>query len=146
QLFIVMELVEGGTLSAWLKASPRSWRQVVPLFLQAARGLAAAHEAAIVHRDFKPDNVLVGKDGVARVTDFGVVRLLEDVAEGAGRREAEDGGSSDGTVVGTPGFMAPEILRREQVDARADQFSFCVALRSALARAGFAPRWLRGVV
>jgi serine/threonine protein kinase len=71
-----MELVDGGTVADWLKAGPRSWRAILGVYLQAARGLAAAHTAGFVHRDFKPENVLYGKDGVARVSDFGVARIV----------------------------------------------------------------------
>src|SRR5262249_28148035 len=101
--------------------------------LQAARGLSAAHGAGIVHRDFKPENVLVGTDGVVRVTDFGVVRLVGEVdPDLAPEGSAERADTRTGTVVGTAGYIAPEILRRDPVDARADQFSFCVALHAAL--------------
>ena len=74
QSFVAMELVEGGTLRGWLLAAPRSWQEILALFLRAGRGLAAAHAGGLVHRDFKPDNVLVGADGRVRVTDFGLVR------------------------------------------------------------------------
>ena len=124
RLFVVMELVDGGTAADWLAAKPRSWREIVAVYLQAAHGLAAAHAAGFLHRDFKPENVLVGADGVARVSDFGVAWLLGDVAAG-------DGATGPG-VVGTAGYIAPEILRDQPVDHRADQFSFCVALHAAL--------------
>jgi hypothetical protein len=147
RLFVVMELVEGGTLADWRRAEPRSWRDIVAVYLQAARGLTAAHAAGFLHRDFKPENVLFGKDGVARVSDFGVAHIVDD--------EPADG------VVGTPGYIAPEILRHEPVDTRADQFSFCVALYVSLfgerpfaesesrprsPRAGVAPRWLLRII
>jgi hypothetical protein len=135
RLFIVMELVEGGTLADWLRAERRSWRQVLAAYLPAAHGLAAAHAAGFVHRDFKPENVLRGADGVVRVTDFGVARLLEDAESAAVGDAAAPGHTRDGAVVGTPGYIAPEVLRHEPVDARADQFSFCVALYAALYRA-----------
>jgi serine/threonine protein kinase len=129
RLFVVMELVDGGTVADWLRAAPRSWRAVVTVYLQAARGLSAAHAAGFVHRDFKPENVLLGTDGVARVSDFGVARIIGD-AERAGAEGAANEGTAG--VVGTPGYIAPEILRHEPVDVRADQFSFCVALYAAV--------------
>lgn len=134
RLFVVMELVDGGTVADWLKAEPRSWRAILAVYVQAARGLAAAHAAGFVHRDFKPENVLYGKDGIARVSDFGVARILGD----AERADAAEGMAEQATVtrtggvVGTPGYIAPEILRHEPVDQRADQFSFCVAVYAAV--------------
>lgn len=121
QVFLAMEFVDGGTLRGWLKAAPRSWRDTVQVFLQAGRGLAAAHAAGLVHRDFKPDNVLLGSDGRVRVTDFGLARMDADGAAAPG-----------GTVAGTRGYLAPEVLAGRPADARADQFSFCVALYEAL--------------
>lgn len=134
RLFVVMEIVDGGTVADWLKAEPRSWRAILAVYLQAARGLTAAHAAGFVHRDFKPENVLHGNDGVARVSDFGVARILGDAEradpiEGMAERATV---TRSGGVVGTPGYIAPEILRHEPVDERADQFSFCVALYAAL--------------
>ena len=74
-VYISMEYIEGPTLSDWCSDAPRSWRQILEMYLQAGEALAAAHAAGIVHRDFKPDNVLVGKDGRPRVIDFGLARL-----------------------------------------------------------------------
>ena len=133
RLFVVMELVDGGTVADWLKSEARSWHEILNVYLQAARGLAAAHAAGFVHRDFKPENVLLGKEGVARVSDFGVARIIgeaeRDSAEGV---PEERSATRTGGVVGTPGYIAPEILRHEVVDGRADQFSFCVSLYAAL--------------
>jgi tetratricopeptide (TPR) repeat protein len=130
RLFVAMELVEGRTLRGWLADAQRRPREIVELFLQAGRGLAAAHAAGLVHRDFKPDNVLVSRDGRAQVSDFGLVGT--GAADGAA-------GLPDGApplqsvaLVGTPAYMAPEQARGEPVDARADQFAFCVALCEAL--------------
>jgi serine/threonine protein kinase len=138
QIFIAMELVEGQTLASWLAASPRRWREVVAMFLPAGRGLAAAHAAGMVHRDFKPENVLVGNDGRVRVGDFGLARMLASGVEGSEehlkRVRVNRSGSTTGSLVGTPYFMAPEQFQCRSTDARSDQFSFCLALYVALAR------------
>src|SRR5262249_52583000 len=81
QVFIAMEYVDGSTLSGWLSATQRSWREIVSIFVQAGRGLAAAHAAGILHRDFKPDNVLVGNDGRVRVLDFGLARAARGTSQ-----------------------------------------------------------------
>ena len=117
QVYIAMELVEGASLARWLAERP-SWREIVAVFAGAARGLQAAHDAGIVHRDFKPENVLLGADRRPRVADFGL---------------ADDDDTSD-AIVGTPAYVAPEQLAGKPVDGRADQFSFCVALYEALYR------------
>jgi eukaryotic-like serine/threonine-protein kinase len=170
RIFIVMELVDGGTLASWLRDAPRSWREITGVFAQAAAGLAAAHAAGLVHRDFKPENVLVGRDGVVRVTDFGLARLVGEAGSGevAERPTGPEPIAASAAVSGTPGYIAPEILQRRAYDARADQYSFCVALQRALsgprassgdghgdraaadappaAAADRAPRWLRRIV
>jgi tetratricopeptide (TPR) repeat protein len=144
QVFIAMELIDGAPLSRWLE---RPWRRrdVVAAFVQAARGLAAAHAAGLVHRDFKPDNVLVARDGRVVVTDFGIARVPEETAS-AGAASPLAGGAltREGAVVGTPGYMAPEQQLGKPVDARADQYAFCVALRAAFGPD--APRRLRALV
>jgi serine/threonine protein kinase/tetratricopeptide (TPR) repeat protein len=89
-VFIAMEFVEGNTVGYWLQASPRTWREVIKIFSAAGRGLMAAHAAGMVHRDFKPDNVMVGKDGQVRVMDFGLARRL--VGEDEAPPAATDGG------------------------------------------------------
>jgi serine/threonine protein kinase len=139
EVYIAMELVEGETLTSWLGHWERSWREILELFFQAGRGLAAAHARGVVHRDFKPDNVLVGTDGRVRVTDFGLARsLIDQVDELARDRPRPDLEAlrqtltATGTVLGTPRYMAPEQLRGADADARSDQFSFCVALYEAL--------------
>jgi tetratricopeptide (TPR) repeat protein len=126
-VFISMELVEGQNLRQWRQQHERPWREVLAMYLEAGRGLAAAHDAGLVHRDFKPENVLVGKDGRARVTDFGLARI--DAGAPVIGQESEPEAEM---VIGTPGYMAPEVLLGEPVDARSDLFSFCVALYEAL--------------
>jgi tetratricopeptide (TPR) repeat protein len=118
QRFIAMELVVGTTLRSWLQ-SPRTPQQITAAFVACGRGLAAAHAAGLVHRDFKPENVLIGADGRPRVSDFGLVGV-------------SDGSTLDGSVFGTPAYMAPEQWLGEDTDARSDVFSFCVALWEAL--------------
>jgi hypothetical protein len=134
-VFIAMELVDGVTLRRKLDRST-PWRTVVQIYLQAARGLGAAHAAGLVHRDFKPDNVLYGTDGRIRVVDFGLVAAdpLEPVPPGSPPRANIGTGieTTAGVVLGTPAFMAPEAMRGEVTDPRADQFSFCVALYHGL--------------
>ena len=128
---IAMEFIDGPTLRVWLRERP-SLEQVLHVFMHAGRGLAAAHDAGVVHRDFKPDNVLLGGgDGAelrARVVDFGLARVTAsralDLAAGAGGPHS--------TLMGTPAYMSPEQLLRRPVDARSDQFSYCVALHEAL--------------
>ncbi|MCA9718412.1 MAG: serine/threonine protein kinase [Myxococcales bacterium] len=135
QVFIAMEYVRGETLDRWLRREARGWRETVAIFCQAGRGLAAAHKLGIVHRDFKPTNVLVGEDGRARVTDFGLARHV-DVREPESaeppRRVLDVALTLTDAEPGTPFYMSPEQFKRERVSERSDQFSFCVALYHAL--------------
>ncbi|MBK7075128.1 MAG: protein kinase [Myxococcales bacterium] len=131
-VFVAMELVDGGSLHRWLVTAPRSWRQIVELFVGAGRGLAAAHAAGLVHRDFKPDNVLVDAHGVARVADFGLAVAGADHERGDGDAVALASVTSTGVLIGTPAYMAPEQLDGRPATAAADQFAFCVALHRAL--------------
>ncbi|HWU88487.1 MAG TPA: protein kinase, partial [Kofleriaceae bacterium] len=133
-VFLAMELVDGETLRRWLAREPRSWREIVRVFAAAGRGLEAAHGAGIVHRDFKPDNVLVERTGRVAVGDFGVAALAEEAALATieGGASAALAATQTGAMLGTPRYMAPEQFRGERVDARTDQFGFAVALYEAL--------------
>jgi tetratricopeptide (TPR) repeat protein/predicted Ser/Thr protein kinase len=135
RVFLAMEYIRGGTLTTWLAAAKRTWREIVDAFVAAGRGLAAAHRAGIVHRDFKPANVLVGEDGRPRVADFG----LATSPEGAGvstrfvTPDPEDlAMTATGAIMGTPAYMPPEQHQGNSLDARVDQFAFCVAVYHAL--------------
>ncbi len=138
QVYVVMEYVDGGTLRDWVQAEPRAWTDVLEVYRQAGRGLVAAHRAGLVHRDFKPDNVLIGRDGRVRVTDFGIVGVLGEGPQASTLDEevSIDHGSArltrTGAIVGTPAYMPPEQYRSGSVDARSDQFAFCVSLYEAL--------------
>ncbi len=152
RVFIAMEYIEGQTLSTWMTATTdagaTAWPQAMSLMLQAGRGLAAAHAAGMVHRDFKPANVMVSDDGRVRVLDFGLARRFgenddatHDPVEPASGSEVSLSGTSNslrlqltqtGMVMGTPAYMAPEQFYGGPIDARTDQFAFCVVLHRAL--------------
>lgn len=117
--FIAMELAEGGTLSAWSRAEPRSFVDVARHIETAARGLAAAHEAGFVHRDVKPSNILVGNDGRAKVADFGLVHVRVRPAD-------VDGDDLQTTLAGTPAYMAPEQFDGVEPTDKADQYALGV--------------------
>ena len=161
QVFLAMEYIRGHTLRDVFArlAGPRRAAAVVELMLQAGRGLAAIHSAGLVHRDFKPDNVMVGDDGRVRVMDLGLVRAAE-VAEMHDATDSAPDWSSPltiaGAVLGTPAYMAPE-QQLGRVDGRSDVFSFCATLHeglygtppSAKARSGapaMVPPWLHALV
>jgi len=143
RMFIAMEFAEGGTLKTWLEVGPRPWRETVGMLAQAGRGLAAAHRVGVVHRDFKPDNVLIGADGRPRVADFGLARRWDEAYElvtGSGSSSSSGLAPLDdahrftvtGAVVGTPAYMSPEQFDGIEVGPGSDQFSFCVVLYEAL--------------
>jgi serine/threonine protein kinase len=145
QVFMAMEFVLGSSLTAWLAQEPRGVGEILEVFAQAGRGLAVAHEAGLVHRDFKPDNVLVGRDGRVRVVDFGLARAdavvvvrAGETADDAATSQVSEGREALRTMtrtagfVGTPAYMSPEQFDGRQADARSDQFGFCVALYEAL--------------
>jgi eukaryotic-like serine/threonine-protein kinase len=131
-VFLAMELIEGTTLTEWQRAS-RSALEIVRAYALAGEGLQAAHDVGVVHRDFKPDNVLVGGDGRVCVTDFGLARpLTVDEPSGDSGVDVASTVTRAGLLVGTPAYMAPEQMRGEPADARADQFGFAVSLYEAL--------------
>jgi serine/threonine protein kinase/Tfp pilus assembly protein PilF len=164
RVYVAMEFVDGKTLDVWLREQERGWNEIVEAFVSAGDGLAAAHEAKVVHRDFKPRNVMLGRDGRVRVMDFGLARPLWEVPDPTRRAISVLAARPDtvvtgDAVIGTPAYMAPEQLRGEAVDVRADQYSFCVALYEALhgerppseagkspSRGRRLPSWLKTVV
>ncbi len=135
QVFVAMEFVDGMTLREWAKAK-RDWQEVVRVYCDAAQGLEAAHAAGIVHRDFKPDNVMLGVDGRVRVMDFGLSRsdrstpTLNDETPTEGKAQTL---TQTGAIMGTPAYMAPEQHNASPTTAASDQFAFCVSLWEALA-------------
>ena len=159
RVYVAMEFIAGETLQRWLlRSPPPPGKQLVDVFLQVGRGLAAAHRAGIVHRDVKPDNVMIGSDGRVLILDFGIARESYEHAGSNADEHGEDEDDEDeepeptergtepepatgsqlapltraGAVLGTPAYMSPEQHRGQPVDARSDQFSFCVAMWEAL--------------
>jgi tetratricopeptide (TPR) repeat protein len=130
-VYVAMDLVEGVTLRAW--ADPvRPWREVVPVLIEIARGLAAVHAAGVTHRDIKPDNIIIGPDGRARLGDFGLARSGAS-APTAAAEPALALGTPASAIAGTPAYMAPEVLRGASADPASDQFSFGVLAFEVLA-------------
>jgi eukaryotic-like serine/threonine-protein kinase len=134
-VFLVMEWLDGGDLAQWLGARDRPWREIVDVFRAAGRGLAAAHAAGLLHRDFKPHNVLRGRDGRLRVADFGLTcsrprpATDDDAIDDLVVSLAVSGASG---VMGTPLYMAPEQHTGGEIDERTDQYAFALALHEAL--------------
>jgi tetratricopeptide (TPR) repeat protein/tRNA A-37 threonylcarbamoyl transferase component Bud32 len=134
--YVAMELIDGPTLRVWVLEQTRSWQDILAVYGAAGRGLAAAHGVGLVHRDFKPDNAMLGSDGRVRVTDFGLARGSARAPEAT----AADLDASPGTrpithssaIGGTPAYMAPEQFAGDAGDARVDQFAFCVSVWEAL--------------
>ncbi|HEY5937636.1 MAG TPA: tetratricopeptide repeat protein [Kofleriaceae bacterium] len=131
QLVLTMEYVDGVTLDVWCRETKPPWRAVLAACIAAGRGLAAAHAGGVIHRDFKPQNVLHGKDGRIVVTDFGLARSVGDVASDVGETTgatANLGITRTGTVMGTPAFMAPEQFAGKPADEKSDQWNYCATV------------------
>lgn len=135
RVYLAMELVDGVSLDAWLSQEPRSAAEILNVFAQAGQGLAAAHESGVIHRDFKPSNASIDRDGRVRVLDFGLAKV-ESGGPSTSEGDADESPSSqvtrDGALVGTPRYMAPELLLGQSATERSDQYAFCVALYEAL--------------
>jgi len=142
-VFVAMELVDGGTAADWIRGGPRPWRQVLDLLIPVGRGLAAAHAVGLVHRDFKPANVLLGVDGRPLVSDFGLARAgaepgdlrpldSAEVTAEIGRSLVAAQLTRTGVLLGTPAYMAPEQFRGAVATVRSDIFAFCVVVWEAI--------------
>lgn len=127
-VFVAMELVQGQTLRQQPTRGALTARQWYAMFAHIAEGLAAAHDAGVVHRDFKPENVLVDRQGMAKVTDFGLARVSVPVANLTFAPDAV----ARTHAAGTPAYMAPEQLAGGSADARSDQYSFAITLFEVL--------------
>ncbi len=143
QLFLAMEFIRGKDLAQWLEHTKPHWREALEVFIQAGHGLSAVHKAGLVHRDLKPHNIMRSSDGLVKLLDFGLARALEGIErplDGSEFSSTYMGGpvtdelTHPGTVIGTPAYMSPEQIDGDPVDARSDQFSFCVALYEAVYR------------
>ncbi|MBL4684119.1 MAG: serine/threonine protein kinase, partial [Nannocystaceae bacterium] len=138
-VYLAAELVEGTTAREWQKQG-HAWQDVVRLYIEVGQGVAAAHAVGLVHRDLKPDNVLVGDDGRVRVADFGLARLAGPATQSESTASLSTARSDisladitrTGSIVGTPAYMAPEQFMGEELDGRADQFAYCISLFEAL--------------
>jgi Tol biopolymer transport system component len=128
--YLITEFVDGGTLNDWARAGLQTWHQVVDLLVGVADGLAAAHEAGIVHRDVKPANILVSRNGYAKLADFGLAKLAQESRPTDVTRTANETNSD--RIIGTIAYMSPEQASGKPVDARSDIFSFGVVLHELL--------------
>jgi serine/threonine protein kinase len=130
--YIVTEFIDGGTLKDWISQERRTWRQIAELLMGVADGLAAAHGAGILHRDIKPANVFVGRNGYAKLADFGLAKLAENEPTSDETRTATAGDTRAGHIIGTVAYMSPEQASGRSLDVRSDIFSFGVLLYESL--------------
>jgi eukaryotic-like serine/threonine-protein kinase len=130
--YLVTEFVDGGTIGEWGRAERRDWRQIVEVLAGVADGLATAHEAGILHRDVKPGNILVAKNGYAKLADFGLAKLAEKPQSDL-TRTLTDHGTRLGVIIGTIAYMSPEQAAGKALDPRSDIFSFGAVLYEMLA-------------
>ena len=128
--YLITEFVDGGTLNTWAHSEKRTWRQVVELLVGVADALATAHDAAILHRDIKPDNILITKNGYAKLGDFGLAKVVEDA--GKDTRTVSMSPTRHGVIIGTIGYLSPEQARGAALDTRSDIFSFGIVLYETL--------------
>lgn len=140
QPFVVMECVDGPNLATWARSEQRSWREALRLLIGTARGLEAAHRAGLIHRDIKPQNILVHEER-ARITDFGIARTIEQLGAVVWLQEKESSGQP-----GTPAYMAPEQRRGEALDPRTDQYAFAVTALRTFKLTTLPPRRVRAVL
>ena len=140
EVWLAMEYVEGRTVARWLAESTRTWPEVLDVMIRVGRGLEAAHASGLVHRDVKPDNVMIGGDSHSSyrvvVTDFGLARAMERRESGVAQASEPSPLDSEmthaGALLGTPAYMSPEQLAGHIADAKSDQFGFAVMLWEAL--------------
>lgn len=135
-VFVVMEHIDGQTLLDWQDEPSRTVEEILQAYILAGRGLAAVHATGMIHRDFKPHNAMIDKQGRVRILDFGLAHArgstIIKTGEELGSNALMSQLTADGTIAGTPAYMSPEQFMGSDLDARSDQFSFCVALYQAL--------------
>ena len=131
--FIATEFIDGKTLNDYKKANPLNYKSALEIVIQVASALDEAHSAGIVHRDIKPDNVMIRSNGLAKILDFGIAKLSTPKTINEEDATAIKGGTSPGMIIGTANYMSPEQAKGKVVDARTDIFSFGVVLYEMIA-------------